>query len=468
MKISTRNRPLRCIASTAVLVAASAFWQGCAPTKTITINTTPDKASLTIYTVPVGGGESVVPLDPAQAQSPATVPLTFADQTHYRIEAHHVLCIPSLDTIVSFDPQTAYNINLTQYKVYVTGIVNMPVKAGDIWQLKPTPVQTVASLDATEPSIAYINQPAPITKNKRTDLDYPSFTASPTAGLMVYEEITPDSSTNTGYASKLWKLPLQPGENPTLLTLGRKQQRFPAFDFSGDNVVFDSNDDNRTDAPFTFKVDENESSIGHLEHEPDTLEYQFSIAQNALAFTSYGPNASESQVSVAGRDGSGLTKRDLGLSPQLSPDGNSILYIHRPSNGKFRIYKVNTHGPVLSNDLSQNDDMDYLDPHWSPDGRMIVFCSPSRGKDLPDDNKKEPNVKYHDAEGEHSFLWLMSADGQHVIRLTRNESYDSNPVFDRNGRTIYFRSNRGGYWNIWKLDLTDQTFKELNVAPPGQ
>jgi Tol biopolymer transport system component len=99
---------------------------------------------------------------------------------------------------------------------------------------------------------------------------------------------------------------------------------------------------------------------------------------------------------------------------------------------------------------------------------LIVFCTPSRGKDLPADTKNEPDVKYHDAEGEHSFIWIMSADGQHSLRLTRNESFDSNPVFDRNGRTIYFRSNRGGVWNIWKMDLTDTAFTELQMTPPAQ
>ena len=435
--------------------------------KTVTINTTPDKASLTMYKMSATGMETVVPLETAQTQSPVTLPLNFADQARYRVEAHHVLCIPSLETSINLDPQTVYNINLTQYKVYVTGMINMPVKSGEAWQLKPTAVQTVASLDTAEPSAYYITQPVPITKNKRTDLDYPAFTASPTAGVMVYEEITPDSSTSTGYASKLWKLPLQPGENPILLTLGRKQQRFPAFDFSGDNVVFDSNDDNRTDAPFTFETDKNEGSIGQLAHDSDTLEYGFSVAKDNMAFAAFGPNSIEPEVAAAGRDGSGPTKRATGLAPQLSPDGNTILFIHRPEGGgKFRIYTVNTRGPILTHELPQNDDVDYYDPHWSPDGKMIVFCTPSRGKDLPDDNKKEPNVKFHDAVEEHSFIWLMSADGQHSIRLTRNESYDSNPVFDRNGRSIYFRSNRGGVWNIWRIDLSDNTFTELHVAPP--
>jgi Tol biopolymer transport system component len=464
-----KNRAIFSVVSRCALLAASALWQGCAQMKTVTIDSTPDKATLTIYKVSATGEKTELPMDPQQSQTPLVVPLNFDDQAHYTVEAHRALCVPSFDTVINFDEQSKYSINLTQYKMDVTGIVNTPVKAGEIWQLKPMPVPTVASMDSIEPSAYYINQPVPITHNKRTDVDYPSFTVSPIAPLMIYELISPDSSTSTGYSSKLWKLILQAGENPALETMGRKQQRFPAFSFSGDNVVFDSNDDNRTDAPFMYKTDEDEASIGRLANEPDTLEYAFSIAKDHLAFAAYGPNSQEPQIEAASPDGSGPTVRATGLSPQLSPDGSQILFIHHPeTGGKFRICTVNTRGPIQQHEFPLNDDVDYYDPHWSPDGKMIVFCSPTRGKDLPDDNKKEPNVKYHDAEAEHSFIWIMSADGQHILRLTRNESYDSNPVFDRNGRTIYFRSNRGGLWNIWKMDLTDNTFTELHVAPPAQ
>jgi Tol biopolymer transport system component len=453
----------------AALLSAAACWQGCAPMKTVTINSTPQQAQLTLYRVNAAGDETPLTPEPVQTETPAVIPLNFANQVHYRVEAHRALCLPSLDTVINNDPQSSYNITLTQYKQYVSAIVNTPTRAGDIWQLKPIPVQTVATLDAVEPQLVYIDQPQQVTSNKNPDIDFPSFTTSPTAGVMVYEQITPDSSTPTGYASKLYKLPLDGGENPTLLTLGRKQQRFPAFDFSGDYVIFDSNDDSRSDAPFSFKTVENEASISHLDHDSDTLEYSFSVAKDNVAFTAYGPNSTEPQIEAAGRDGSGPTERAIGQSPQLSPDGSTILYIHRPENGgKFRISTVNTRGPIETREIVQNDDVDYFDPHWSPDGKLIVFTTPSRGKDLPDDVKKEPNVKYHDAESEHSFLWLMTADGQHSIRLTRNESFDSNPVFDRSGRTIYFRSNRGGVWNIWKLDLTDAAFAELKVTPPAQ
>jgi Tol biopolymer transport system component len=37
------------------------------------------------------------------------------------------------------------------------------------------------------------------------------------------------------------------------------------------------------------------------------------------------------------------------------------------------------------------------------------------------------------------------------IQVTTNGSWDDHPAWDPAGAAIYFRSNRGGDWNIWKV-----------------
>ena len=37
------------------------------------------------------------------------------------------------------------------------------------------------------------------------------------------------------------------------------------------------------------------------------------------------------------------------------------------------------------------------------------------------------------------------------IQVTTNGSWDDHPAWDPNGSAIYFRSNRGGEWNIWRI-----------------
>jgi Tol biopolymer transport system component len=49
-------------------------------------------------------------------------------------------------------------------------------------------------------------------------------------------------------------------------------------------------------------------------------------------------------------------------------------------------------------------------------------------------------------------VWLMRADGTDRQQVTSNESYDDSPVFLKNGRTLIFRSNRGGLWNLYKTN----------------
>jgi Tol biopolymer transport system component len=45
----------------------------------------------------------------------------------------------------------------------------------------------------------------------------------------------------------------------------------------------------------------------------------------------------------------------------------------------------------------------------------------------------------------------MTAEGKKRTQLTMNKSYDDGPCWNRDGTWVYFRSNRGGAWNIRRL-----------------
>ena len=359
------KRPAYCLAVAAVLGL------GCAPSKTVTLRSTPDRATLLVYSVPAQGHEAPLPLDGDDARTPSTLKLDFSDDVHYRVEAHRVLCSPNLDTQVRLEPQaqTDYDIALTQFKTFVDGLGYSPQKGADLWRMVAARTQTTATIDTTEPASAYADQPVPVTDDKEGKFDYPSFavTAGPTGTLMVYEEVRENSGIPGGFDSRLWKLPLTGSVNPTLLTTNRKQQHNPAFSYTGDVVIFDTDDDSRTRSPVVFKVDSDESTVEHLEHDADTCETEFSAGRDALAFTAYAPNATGPQVMVCGRDGSGSTQRGLGISPQISPDGNRIVFVHRPEGGgHLRLATVNVHGPITTGELQLDADHDAVDPHWSP------------------------------------------------------------------------------------------------------
>ena len=52
----------------------------------------------------------------------------------------------------------------------------------------------------------------------------------------------------------------------------------------------------------------------------------------------------------------------------------------------------------------------------------------------------------------HPNVWLTDlTHPEEPTRVTANASHDDRPVFDPTGQFLYFRSNRGGAWGIWKI-----------------
>jgi len=68
---------------------------------------------------------------------------------------------------------------------------------------------------------------------------------------------------------------------------------------------------------------------------------------------------------------------------------------------------------------------------WSPDSRYLAFVA-ERG-----DGRYE--------------LYRVPAVGGAEERLTSSGGYDDGPEYTPDGRWIYFNSNRGGRWNLWRI-----------------
>ena len=81
---------------------------------------------------------------------------------------------------------------------------------------------------------------------------------------------------------------------------------------------------------------------------------------------------------------------------------------------------------------------DNIDPAFNATGTMIAFAS-DRAKDAEDGR---PNYD----------IWTLDlANPGQLKQITKNGSVDDRPVFDPSGDNLYFRSNRGGAWGIWKI-----------------
>jgi Tol biopolymer transport system component/DNA-binding winged helix-turn-helix (wHTH) protein len=125
-------------------------------------------------------------------------------------------------------------------------------------------------------------------------------------------------------------------------------------------------------------------------------------------------------------------------SPRYSPDGKRIAFVSNrsgsdeiwvcDSDGENPVRLTSFRGPLAGS------------PSWSPDGKQVVF-----------DSRPEGNAD----------IYVVSAEGGQPRRLTADPAEDIVPSWSRDGRWIYFTSNRfaesksaegrGGRLQIWKM-----------------
>jgi len=155
------------------------------------------------------------------------------------------------------------------------------------------------------------------------------------------------------------------------------------------------------------------------------------------------------------------TQIQTGSEPAISPDGKRIVYIGSDGN----LWVVNTDGSQATQisfgsdkilerykaSLSQEElarheafvsefgfpeKRPFSSPSWSSDGQRIVYTA-MEGSDATG----RPNED----------IWIMDYDGSNKQQLTTNGSIDRYPLLSPDGKWVYFMSNRGGRWAIWRI-----------------
>jgi hypothetical protein len=135
-------------------------------------------------------------------------------------------------------------------------------------------------------------------------------------------------------------------------------------------------------------------------------------------------------------------RRDMhlaGAQPRVSPANDWVLFTAVDAKtGKRDLWRVAAAGGAPQN-LTRTPDVDESDPVWSRDGGRIAFAS-----DRSTDAKKR----------RHFDVWVMDVSRpDRITQITSNASHDDSPAWDPAGRSLYFRSNRGGEWSVWKIPI---------------
>jgi Tol biopolymer transport system component len=155
-----------------------------------------------------------------------------------------------------------------------------------------------------------------------------------------------------------------------------------------------------------------------------------------LIYGDGSPSSSTWHVELAAAGGTVLSVKNISLSsvfedsPQLSLDGKHLLVKSLRGEGNPEIWRTDFDGqnPIQ---VTKTDRGWVGSPHWSPDGKWIVM-----------DYRPE----------DHSQIWMIDSEGRNFHAVIADQYENFVPRWSRDGRSIYFTSNRSGEWQLWKLD----------------
>jgi Tol biopolymer transport system component len=129
-----------------------------------------------------------------------------------------------------------------------------------------------------------------------------------------------------------------------------------------------------------------------------------------------------------------------GMNPFPLEGTSSILCTRTNSNGKNEIWKVD-YNTGIEECIVSDPTKSFTSPQVSPDGNWILFVG-SNG--IPHNNSYFYNTD----------LFVCRLDGTELLQLTYHAADDLSPVWSKDGRFIYFISQRGsntGTANIWRM-----------------
>lgn len=130
-----------------------------------------------------------------------------------------------------------------------------------------------------------------------------------------------------------------------------------------------------------------------------------------------------------------LASTHADAQPALSPEGDRLAFVSdRTGAATLWLADVGGNRTPLLNSANLPADARIAAPSWSPDGEWLVF--------------EVHTIADKDIYG-------MPSAGGAPRRLSQHAAPDVSPSISRDGRTLYFGSNRSGSWQIWALPFPD-------------
>lgn len=135
-----------------------------------------------------------------------------------------------------------------------------------------------------------------------------------------------------------------------------------------------------------------------------------------------------------------LTTHTIGMNPYPTKENNIIYCTRSNNNSRSEIWRINSSTGVeecVISDINRS----FTTPTLSPNGKWLLFV----GSSVISNNK----IRYLNTD-----IFIAKTDGTGLQQLTYHAADDLSPIWSKDGKYIYFISQRGdsnGTANIWRI-----------------
>jgi len=349
------------------------------------------------------------------------------------------------------DGKKDYPVQLSEVKSRPLALLRARFSRGDRgWTVGSETVQTTAPKDVSDTGPVKLTPVLRLPTGSTID----GLATSPDGSQIVFATL---STVDGQLHSQLQVLDLDgPGAKPRSLGDNQGLALTPSFSPDGKFILFSSNRDGKRPGIWSISVD-GSTAPTRMTGTADTIDLWPSLDSLPHSRLFYGslldahPDPRLFFVYAkpgqpAAREGTDLAQP--GSQPQISPQADRVLFaasipgVSEP--GRRRLYTIpDNGGQAVELTHSPFDD---FDPAWSKDGSKIAFVS-DRPAGFAGFDKNAKPADFN--------IWVLDDTKPQAapVQLTANPAWDDNPAWDAMGKAIYFRSNRGGTWGIWKATL---------------
>ena len=137
-----------------------------------------------------------------------------------------------------------------------------------------------------------------------------------------------------------------------------------------------------------------------------------------------------------------LSSYTRGFNPDPIPNNGGILCSRINGDGRGEIWSID-YNTGIEECIVSDPTKSFTTPSLSPDGKWILFVGSSV--------LMNGNAKYYNTD-----LYVCHLDGTNMVQLTYHAADDLSPVWSRDGKCIYFISQRGSSTataNVWRIDF---------------